>query len=207
MKNKSIKILLVVTFLLITIGAVGLGVAYAQDPTPESPFTPGQMMGEWRQQSDYGWMDTMHKWMNQTGGIHTLVWENLADALGITLDDLNYELNNGKTVASLAEEKGVEYADLVTMLAGAHHDALESAVSDGILTQEQADDLLTQMAGRYEWMLDNMSSGTGYATGYRMMGGLGGMMGRFYNRQSSSDQFGPGGCHGYSTTSTSQNRP
>ncbi len=204
MSSKTIKILLVVVFSLIAIGAVGMGVAYAQDETPENPFTPGGMMRGWRGQDDTDWMNTMHAWMNQTGGMHTLVWENLAEALGLTQDELSAELENGKTLESLAAEKGLDRNVLITVLENTHQDALAQGVADGALTQEQADSILSQMEGHYEWMIENMTSGDGYS----MMSGYGSMMmGRFYNRQDSSSQFSSGGCHGYAAPSASQNRP
>jgi len=83
-------------------------------------------------------------------------------------------LKSGKTLAALAEEKGLDRADLVAELESAHQAGLAQAVADGVLTQEQADAMLSQMAGRYEWMLDNLGAGAGYG----MMGGRGGMMGR-----------------------------
>ena len=59
------------------------------------------------------------------------------------------------------------------------------------------------MAGRYEWMLDNMDSGAGYG----MMDGRGGMMNRFFSQQGSNGQFTPGGCHGNIAPAASQNKP
>jgi hypothetical protein len=63
--------------------------------------------------------------------------------------------------------------------------------------------MLSQMAGNYEWMIDNMGAGAGYG----MMGGRGGMMGGYYGQQDSNGQFTPGGCHGNLAPSASQNKP
>ena len=109
------------------------------------------------------------------------------------------EVNDGKTIAQIAEEKGISRTDLVAALETAHQTSLAQAVTDGALTQEQADSILTQMSGRYEWMLDNMGSGTG------MMGGRGGMMGGYYGQQGADGGFTPGGCQGNWNSST--NRP
>jgi hypothetical protein len=73
---------------------------------------------------------------------------------------------------------------------------LAQAVADGALTQEQADAMLSQMVGNYEWMLDNMGTSAGY-----------GMMGGYSGQQGSNGQFGPGGCHGQLCSSRFQNTP
>jgi hypothetical protein len=90
----------------------------------------------------------MHNWMTTSGGMHTLVWDAVADALGLTPDELSAELNSGKTLAALAEEKGLDRAALVAELESAHQAGLAQAVTDGVLTQEQADAMLSQMARR-----------------------------------------------------------
>jgi len=204
MNSNLVKILVVAVVAVLALGALGLGVAFAQTPTPDNPFNPGGMMGgAWRQQGGSNSMGAMHNWMTSTGGMHTLVWDTLAEAFDLTTDELNAELKSGKTLAALAEEKGLDRADLVAELESAHQAGLAQAVADGVLTQEQADAMLTQMAGRYEWMLDNMGAGAGYG----MMGGRGGMMGRFYGQQGSNGQFPPGGCHGGFGQPASQNKP
>ena len=193
MKTNLVKILVVAAVAMLALGALGLGVAYAQNPTPNSPFTPGGMMGGfWGRQGGSNSMSAMHNWMTTTGGMHTLVWDSVANSLGLTTDELNVELNSGKTLAALAEEKGLDQAALVTELEKAHKAGLAQAVADGVLTQEQADTMLSQMAGNYEWMLENMSSGAGNG----MMGGRGGMMGG-----------ASGGCHGNFAPAASQNKP
>jgi hypothetical protein len=204
MNTNFVKILVVAVVAVLALGALGLGVAFAQNPTPNGPFTPGGMMGGyWSQQGGSNWMGAMHNWMTSTGGMHTLVWDSLANALGLTSDELTAELNSGKSLTALAEEKGLDRAALVSELESAHQAGLAQAVSDGILTQEQADVMLSQMAGNYEWMIDNMGAGAGYG----MMGGRGGMMGGYYGQQDSNGQFAPGGCHGNLAPSASQNKP
>lgn len=204
MNTNFVKILVVALVAILALGALSLGVAFAQNPTPNSPFTPGGMMGgAWNQQGGTFDMGAMHNWMTSTGGMHTLVWDSLAKALGITTDELYTEMNSGKTLSELAEEKGLDRAALVVELESAHQAGLAQAVSDGILTQEQADAMLSQMAGNYEWMIDNMGAGAGYG----MMGGRGGMMGGYYGQQGSNGKFAPGGCHGNFAPSASQNKP
>ena len=194
MNNKILGIAFVI---ILALAALGAGVAFAQTPTPTSGYGSGWMMGGNTQNgAGYGmmggyaqngdgweWMNAMHQWMTTSGGMHTFIWNALAETLGLTSDELYAEVNSGKTIAQIAEERGVSRADLIAALETAHQESLAQAVTDGALTQEQADNILAQMSGRYEWMLDNMGSGG-------MMGGqygAGGMM---------NGWGGAGGCHG-----------
>ncbi len=157
---------------------------------------PYGMMGGFAQNgTTWESMNAMHQWMIASGGMHTFVWNAVAEKLGLTSDQLTAELNSGKTLAQIAEAKGISRADLAAALEAAHKASLAQAVAGGALTQAQADSLLSQMAGRYDWMLDHMNgyggygfpggmmggyAGTGRGYGYGMMGGYGrGMMGNW----------------------------
>ncbi len=92
----------------------------------------------------------------------------------------------------------------------APQESLAQAVTDSALTQEQADTILTQMAGRYEWMLDHATAGYGKMSGHSgMMGKLGGMMGRRFGQQGSDGQVTPGQCphNMYNSATESQPKP
>ncbi len=209
--NTKVKVISFVVVAVLALVALGAGVAYAQTPAAQSGFGPGWMMGGNAQAgSGYGrmggrgmmsgsaqtsWegMNAMHQWMTTSGGMHTLVWNALAEKLGMTSDELNTALTGGKTLVQLAEEKGLTRADLVAEIESAHKDSLAQAVKDGVITQAQADTVLAQMAGRYDWMIDHMLTGTT----------SGGMMGRFGGAQNG------GGCMGgaYNPSATAQPKP
>mgnify|MGYP002398068261 CR=1 FL=1 len=164
--NKTLKITLAITAIVAALGLAGLGasLAFAQTQTPPAWGTGGIMgggygygmmgggygrMGGFGQNGDTAWMQNMHQWMTTTGGTHNLVWGGLAEALGLTQDELN------------AEQEQLADALEPSVKAG-----LDQAVADGALTQAQADGMLSQMAGRYEWMLSHMSSfGGGFGPG------------------------------------------
>jgi len=71
--------------------------------------------------------------------------EFLAEQLGLTVDELQAELEAGKTIAELAEEKGI---DLQATRVEAMRERIQQAVEDGRMTQEQAD-----------WMLQGLEQG------------------------------------------------
>lgn len=189
--NTKVKLIGITLFVTVALVSLGVGMAFAQKDTP-TPWPGGRwgdrsMMGGYGMMSGYGWavgntawMQTMHEWMAASGGMHTLVWDSLARTLGLTTDELYAELNTGKTLAQLGEEKGISRADLTANLEAAIKSGLVTAVAQEALTQEQADQMLSNMSGRFDWMLDNM--------------GLSGMMGGYYG--GSGGQFGSGGCHG-----------
>ena len=69
-----------------------------------------------------------------------------AQALGISVEDLNARLANGETVSQVAAEKGLTAEQFSALMADARSQAIDQAVQDGTLTQEQADWLKTRGA-------------------------------------------------------------
>lgn len=66
----------------------------------------------------------------------------VAEALGITQDDLRTALQGGQTVAEVAAANDVDVQTVVDAVVDEHRQRLEEAVADGELTQEQADERL-----------------------------------------------------------------
>jgi polyhydroxyalkanoate synthesis regulator phasin len=73
-----------------------------------------------------------------------------ADKLGMTVDELTTQLKDGKTVADLAKEKGVDLQTIVDAFMAARQETLNQAVTDGKITQEQADQMLENMRDMIE---------------------------------------------------------
>jgi uncharacterized protein YidB (DUF937 family) len=180
----TVKIAVIMGVVVLALAALGAGFVFAQTSTPTAPwgggYGPGYgmmgggygMMGNFAQNGDgYGWMQNMHQWMLTSGGMHTIVWNGLAEALGLTPDELNAELASGKTLTQIAEAQGVSQDQLTAVLETSVKAGLDKAVADGVLTQAQADQMLSHMSGNYVWMLSHMGTGAGAG-------------------------FGPGGCHG-----------
>ena len=91
--------------------------------------------------------------------------EVLAEQLGLTVDELAAELQAGKTIAELAEEKGVDLQTVYDATNDAQVEAIKAniqqAVEEGRMTQDQAD-----------WMLQGLEQGfmpgeRGFAHGQR----------------------------------------
>ncbi len=138
---------------LLLVGVVG--VVLAQGPQPgQPPVGPG-----------YGWVCGGCGMRGLGFNWHQTMLETAAKALGLTPDELTAEFQAGKTLAQIAKERGVELADVQKALLDARKTALDKAVADGLITQEQAD-----------WMLDHMQSmwqdpdGDDFGPGWGMMG-------------------------------------
>jgi hypothetical protein len=87
----------------------------------------------------------------------------LAKALGVTTDDLQASLDEGKSLYEIVQELGLSATDVSDARYQAYKDALAQAVSDEVITQAQADQLL----------LNNMGGGRGMRGGKGFDGGFG----------------------------------
>ncbi len=108
-----------------------------------------------------GNMGAIHQWMHSANGMHTTMWNSLASALKLTPDELNAQLASGKTLAQIAEAQGVSKDQLASTLEASVKAGLDKAVAEQVLTQQQADWMLSHMDGNWEWMITNMGAGTG----------------------------------------------
>jgi len=65
--------------------------------------------------------------------------ELMAKALGISVDELQAAHQAGKTLPQLVEESGLDMDTVRSNLQAAYQEALQQAVEDGVITQQQAD--------------------------------------------------------------------
>ncbi len=161
--NRLMKIVGVV-IAVIAIAAIGLGVyAFA------SPATVAQAAGLDRA----GRLAPAAHGGGMRGGFCGQAgMEAAAGALGLTVEELQSQLWGGKTLADLAEEKGLALEDLQAEVeaacAASTKDAIEQAVTDGQITREHAD-----------WLLEGLEQGFwGGGRGGPGFGGPGGRGGR-----------------------------
>jgi urease accessory protein UreF len=90
------------------------------------------------------------------GGHFGAPFDVVAEALGMTVDDLREALVGGQTIAELVEAKGVALEDIAVALVAAHAEYLQQAVESGRLTQEEADAKLAEMEAN---ILERLESG------------------------------------------------
>jgi hypothetical protein len=81
-------------------------------------------------------------------GVFGDVFGAAAKALDMSTDDLRTALRDGKSIADIAKDKGVETSKVVDAMVAAVEAQLDQAVKDGKLTQGQADEKLQDLRTR-----------------------------------------------------------
>ncbi len=132
---------------VLVIGLVGLGAVVAQGPAPTAqPSAPrGPQAACPAGVGGMGW-----RW----GGTMP---EALANALGMTTDELTQALQGGQTVADLIKAKNLTVEQVVTKLLATRQAALQKAVDAGQLTADQMKLMLDNMR---QQMTQNLQNGT-----------------------------------------------
>ena len=167
------KILVIVSAVMVALVIFGAGFVFAQSNVAQAAglpagYGPGGMVG--------GRGGMMGGRGNQ-GQMQDYVEQALADKLGMTKADVETALDSGKTMYQLAIDKGIKEADVTALLTDVHKTAFAKAVSDGFLTQAQADTMLQNMtANGFNFANGPMQNG-GAGRGMRGGRGQGGMMG------------------------------
>jgi hypothetical protein len=129
MKNKMLIVVAGLLLALVVVGVVGATGAFAQGPTT-TPITP--LTGAGRGPGDgHGF------------GLGQPEIDAAAKVLGMTSDELSTALQGGKTLEQIASEKNVDIAKVQEAIQAAHaaemRDRIAQAVSDGTITQANAD--------------------------------------------------------------------
>jgi hypothetical protein len=173
--SKWIKIGIVGFLVVGAVTALVAGAALAQVETPTAPLVPDNSVPHGRG-GGMGW-----------GMGSQVELEAAAKALGMTADELKTQLWGGKTLADLAEEKGIDLADVQAAIEAAQEAAMREniaqAVEDGTITQEHAD-----------WLLEGLEKGfltDGFGLGHGFGGGFHGRGFQFFNQPDSAPQATP----------------
>ncbi|HHS98003.1 MAG TPA: hypothetical protein ENK08_08930 [Chloroflexi bacterium] len=142
-KRKMLYAVLGTVGLLSVLLAAGVGTVYAYGPRPpvdvpqevECPYwASGEGVG--------GWMRGGLRW----GMRGVSLVEATAQATGLSEDEVIAALESGQTFAQIAEAQGVDPQAIVDAFVAEREEMLEEAVSEGRLTQEQADEMLEEMS-------------------------------------------------------------
>lgn len=132
--KKTILISAVVALAVVIFGA---GFMFAQSSLVQAAglphgFGPGGMVAD-------GGM------MGGRGAIHDYVEKALIAKLGLTQAEYDAAEQSGKSMQQIAIDAGTKEADVTALLTDVHKTALAAAVKDGVLTQAQADAMLTNI--------------------------------------------------------------
>jgi transposase-like protein len=127
--SRMIKVGMVGLLVVGALTVVMAGSALAQEPDPlDKPF--GGFGG---------------RGLGRFGGDRWAMFDAVAESLGLTPEGLFAELHAGKSMAEVAEAQGVDTETLGDALQAARVEAIQQAVEDGTLTQEQADRMLDRL--------------------------------------------------------------
>lgn len=87
--------------------------------------------------------------------------EQVAEILGMTVEELKAAADDEQTLAEIAEAQGVSRTDLIDKLVAAAKTELDEEVAEGDLTQEEADALEGELTERVTAMIDRAWGGHG----------------------------------------------
>lgn len=159
------KTVLVIALVVLALGVLGVGAAFAQDTTPPV-VGRGSMM------------------QNGTSGpLHTFMAIELAKKLDLNVNDINTRLAAGETMYDIAISAGVTAEEFPALMTEVRANAMDAAVKANVITQEQADWMKSRsgMVGAGNNGDCTMQGGTGQMRGPGGMRGNGqghgGMMG------------------------------
>ena len=161
MTGKRLAAVVGVVALIAVVGVLMVGTAFAQTGTPVTPTAPKDRA--------FGF----GKGPGFMGGGSMADFDAMAKALNLTPTELFEQLHGGKTLAEIAQAKGVDLTKVQEAANAtriqAQKDRIAQAVTDGTMTKAQADWLLQGLDNGY------MGKGPGGFGGGHM--GRGGMRG------------------------------
>ena len=132
------KNFLIVVTVLVALGILTTGVAYAQGMGGRGPVTG-----------------------NVEGPLHTYIVDAYASALGLTPDALEARLDADETAYDVAVSQGIAADQIPTILADARSKALGAAVKAGVITADQATWMKSHGMGQAAGQGYGMGAGTG----------------------------------------------
>jgi hypothetical protein len=80
--------------------------------------------------------------------------QEIADVLGLSVDDLSTELRGGATLADVAEANGVAVSDVVDVIVQQKTERIELAVENGRITAEEAAEKTVDLNERVQTRVD-----------------------------------------------------
>lgn len=128
------------------------------------------------------------------GDMHSTMRASLAQSLGLTPEQLDKALAEGKSLEKLASEKGIDKEKLAEKMLAAMKAALDQQVAQGKLSSEQAKAMLE--AAKSHMTPEHIAS-MGNMTGSMHGGtGVGQDMDSMHESMHGSDETSGGSCHG-----------
>lgn len=144
--NTKLVISLMIALVLVAFGSIAMASAQTETPViPENTFSQGMngnrgarggMMG--------GWRSAGVSPAGMEGPLHDYMLTAISNVFGVTPEELQGLHDAGTTMWDFAQQKGMTQEQFLDLMLQARTQALEKAVADGIITQEQADWMLSR---------------------------------------------------------------
>ena len=170
------KIIVIVSIVLATIAVLSVaGLAYAQTQTPPV-YSPGTMGGGYGRggrgagmTGSFG-LGMMGGSYGEEGPMHEYMVDAFAAGLDLTSAEIESRLDAGESMYDIAISQGFTAEQFTELMNQVHSTTLEQAVTNGVITQEQADFMDERMGGAYGYGA-GMGCGTYNGTVQRGPGG------------------------------------
>jgi len=163
MKKMALSALIVS---VVALGMVGLASAQTQSPpVPNSPSSGGMRGRGFGMLGRSGSPMIGSSLTGSYGPLHAYMITALAEAFGLTPQELQARHDAGDTLWDIAQESGLTAEEFSARMLQARSEAINQAAADGVITQTQAD-----------WMLQRMQQRNPYGFGPEsgQCGGFGG---------------------------------
>ncbi len=167
MKN-IVKIGLMMSVIAVVFASVGA--AYAASPAPQLPGGNGRGGNGGAMGGGMGSGTSQPLELNLSDELDESMHAALADAVGLTVSELEARLDAGETYVQIAISAGYTLDEAQELLAQARSEALAEAVAAGIITQAQADFLNSRGAGMAGGQGMSDGQGSAYGMGARRGG-------------------------------------
>ena len=82
---------------------------------------------------------------------HQPVEDVLDEVLGISHDELHVRMDTGQNLATIAEELNIDPQKLIDAMAAKYSPAIDTLLTNGTITQEQADQYLSDLKEAFEF--------------------------------------------------------
>jgi hypothetical protein len=162
--NKFWKLTSIIAVLVAVVAFAGITAAFAQGPNQPDDITPsGGNRAQHGAGAGLGVMAVDEATMHAA----------IAEALDMSVEAFEAAIAEGKTPFVLAQELGIDFADVQAAMQSVHTEALQQAVDDGLITQEQYDWIRSRSGGQGR-QANGLNGGLGNGSMRRMGGGTAG---------------------------------
>jgi hypothetical protein len=137
----------VVIVAVVAVALASTGAVYAQSENPPTQV-PGSGYGMGGRGSRGGMMGGSYN-QSVENPLHDAMIAAVAEEIGLTVEEIEKRLEAGETLSAIALTQGFTVDEFSSIMIDARNLAIDQAVTDGTITQEQADWMKTRSSGMF----------------------------------------------------------